>query len=89
MTDPEFIIPMKPEDLLNSEDPVEDIELSSALHDLDGNKLVLNLIFEDLIVEGAGVVDRLCDQSTSISNHENLDVLFSLVRYVGYRLPPT
>ncbi len=44
MTDTEFIIPMKPEDLLGSEDPVEDIELPSALHDLDGSKLVLNSI---------------------------------------------
>ncbi len=42
MADPEFIIPMKPEDLLSSEDPVEDIELTSALHDLDGDNLALN-----------------------------------------------
>ena len=54
MTDSEFIIPMKPEDLLSSEDPVEDIELPSALHDLDGNNtnnLILNSIFENLIFD--------------------------------------
>ena len=39
MTDPDFVIPAKPEDLLTSDDPVEDIELGAALHDLDGISL--------------------------------------------------
>jgi hypothetical protein len=85
MTDPEFVIPTKPEDLLTSEDPVEDIETSLALNDLDGYEIYLISItcprLKHFFGVTTGVVDRLCDQSTSISNHENLDVLFSLIRF--------